>query len=148
MPRQNFLSKDSFVDATEKRAKETLLIIPDFIANIKFVGENKVLESIKFTYDQPIKKLQFYIDVSVLPLNQQFTRISLHASRANGKVFNNADMALALHDFESAIHAALKGEIMDYKPYEPKKTNSQKLADFFTTFKSSIGVMFLRKKLS
>ena len=41
MPRQNFLSLESFVEATETQAKESLLSVPVFAANIKLIAENE-----------------------------------------------------------------------------------------------------------
>jgi hypothetical protein len=149
MPRQTFLSRESFVDATEKQTKETLFSIPAYVSNIKLEGENKLIESFKFSYEQAEKKLLYIIDVSILPLNDQYTRISLHASHRNGHAFyNDADMAFALHDFESAIHAALKGDLAQYKPLglKPKEVNS--LSQFFFIFKSAITDLIFKKKLS
>src|SRR5437868_5121467 len=112
MSRQNYLSRESFVDVTEKQAKDTLLTIPAFASNIKLVSENKLTDSIKFSYELPAKKLNYNVNVSVLRLNEKFTRISLHATYANGQAFsNNSDISIALHDFESAIQAALKGDV-------------------------------------
>ncbi|SHF95937.1 hypothetical protein [Flavisolibacter ginsengisoli] len=117
MPRQTFLSRESFVDATEKQTRETLSSIPAYVSHIVLVSENPVIESYRFTYDKADKKLQYIIDVRILPLNDQYTRISLHASHTNGHAFyEDADMGFALHDFESAIHAALKGDLAYYKP--------------------------------
>jgi hypothetical protein len=48
MPRQNFLSRESFVEATEFQAKESLLSIPVFVPNIKLIEENTKLQSFKF----------------------------------------------------------------------------------------------------
>src|SRR5438067_9176164 len=113
MPRQNFLSRDSFVDATEKQTRENILSIPDSLPGIRYLGENRLNESIKFSYVLPPKNLEYHIDVTVLPLNEKYTRVSLHASHINGHVFHSdTDMALALHDFEGAIQAAVKGELM------------------------------------
>ncbi len=149
MPRQNYLSKESFVDASEKHIKETLLSIPNFASNIKLIGENKLVESIKFSYNLPVKKMQYYINVSVLPLNEQYTRISLHATYMNGQAFHSvSDVNIALHDFESAVHAALKGDTASYKPYQPKEVGSKKMLQLFLAFVSSMGVFFLKKKLS
>jgi hypothetical protein len=149
MPRQNYLSRESFVDATEKQAKDSLLSIPAFAANIKLVAENKLIDSIRFTYDQPYKKLQYNVNVSVLPLNEKYTRISLHATYSNGQAFQSeSDINIALHDFESAIQAALKGDVSSYKPYQPKETVSRKFVHFMIAFGSSIGLFFLKKKLS
>lgn len=149
MPRQTFLSKESFVDATEKQTKATLLSIPGFVSNIQLLSENKTIESLKFSYEQPVKKLQYHIDITILPLNDQYTRISLHASYANGQIFHsNSDMAVVLHDFESAIHAALKGDLSYYKPYAPRPAVSKKFMQLIIAVTSSVGVFFLRKKLS
>ncbi|HEU4471625.1 MAG TPA: hypothetical protein VFR58_11105 [Flavisolibacter sp.] len=149
MPRQNFLSRESFVIASEKQAKDSLLSIPAFASNIKLVAENKMIESFKFTYDMPHKDMQYHIGVSVQPLNEQYTRISLHGTHPNGHSFHNdTDMAIALYDFESAIQAALKGDASQYKPYEPKVKNSRKALQFAATLIASVGVFFLRKKLS
>lgn len=149
MPRQTFLSKESFVDATEKQTKDTLLSIPDFVANVQLVSQNKIIDSIKFSYQQPVKKVQYHINITVLPLNDQYTRISLHASYANGQTFHsNTDMAIVLHDFESAIHAALKGDLAHYKPFSVKAVKPKKFMQFILAATTSISVFFLRKKLS
>lgn len=149
MSRQNFLSRESFIDATEKQAKDTVLSIPAFAPNIRLIAENKMIESIRFSYDLPIKNQQFYIDVSIQPLNEKYTRISLHGRHTNGQSFSNkTDMAIALHDFESAVQAALKGDVSSYKPYEPKVTQSKKLMQYTTALVASVGVIFLKKKLS
>jgi hypothetical protein len=149
MPRQNFLSKASFVDASEKQTRDTILSIPAFIPAIKLIAENKSLESIKFSYEQPARPLKYHIDVSVLPLNDKYTRVSLHAAYANGQLFNGSgDIKIALHDFESAIQAALRGELAQFKPYEPPVSHSKKIFQMFMNLKSSLAVFFLKKKLS
>lgn len=149
MPRQNFLSRESFIDATEKQAKDSLLSIPAFASNIRYVNENRMNESFRFTYEMPVKNIKYSIDVSILPLNEKYTRISLHGRHTNGHTFNNdSDMAIALHDFESAIQAALKGDASLYKPFEPKVSNSKKIVQYTTSIAASVSLFFLRKKLS
>jgi hypothetical protein len=149
MPRQTFLSRESFVDATEKQTKETLFSIPAYVSNIRLVAENKIIESYKFSYEQAEKKLEYVIDVSILPLNDQYTRISLHASHTNGHAFyEDADMAFALHDFESAIHAALKGDLAHYKPTGQKIKQANVWAQFITVCKSFTSELIFKKKLS
>lgn len=149
MPRQNFLSKESFVDVNEKQTMESLLSIPEFVPHINLIKENKIIESNRFSFELPEKKLLYHIDVSVLPLNDQYTRVSLHASYANGHTFySDADIAVALHEFESVIHAAVKGELTYYQPKQPKTSSSKKLFYFLTAFVSSAGILFLKKKLS
>src|SRR5947199_4824701 len=149
MPRQNYLTRESFVDATEKQIKESLLTIPAFASNIRLIAENKLTDSIRFNYELAPKKLEYHVNISVLPLNEKYTRISLHATYANGQAFqSNSDINIALHDFESAIEAALKGDISTYKPYQPKETAAKKVVHFLVAFGSSIGLFFLKKKLS
>ena len=61
---------------------------------------------------------------------------------------NDSDMMLALIDFESAIQAALKGDTSLYKPFEPKVKSTKKIFQLTLAFVTSIGVFFLKKKLS
>jgi hypothetical protein len=149
MPRQNYLSRESFVDITEKQTKEAILSIPAFAPNIKLLAENKLFESIKFTYEQPVKKHNYHINVSVLPLNEKYTRISLHATFANGQTFNaSSEMAIVLHDFEAAIKAAIKGDISEYRPYQPNEPSTRKIKQLINNIRSSVSLLFLKKKLS
>lgn len=149
MPRQNFLSKESFVEANEVQVKESILSLPVFASNIRLLAENKMLQTFKFSYHLPQKELEYYIDVTILPLDNQYTRISLHGRYCNGHAFgNDANMAMALHDFESAIQAAIKGDVTSYKPYQPKEKGSKKFIQLAATFMASAGVFILKKKLS
>lgn len=149
MPRQNFLSRESFIDATEKQARESLFSIPAFATNIKFLAENKMIESIRFSYEMPVKKVQYLVDVTVMPLNEKYTRVSLHGRYAGGQAFSNdADLAIALHDFELAVLAAVTGDVTQYKPYVPKVKGSKKLVQYTTALVAAAGVFFLKKKLS
>lgn len=149
MPRQNFLSRESFVSATQQQAKDSLLSIPAFVSNISLIGENKMVQSYKFSYEQPLKKLRYHVDVSMLPLNDEYVRISLHGRHPGGESFtHDDDMALALHDFEAALQAALKGDTSLYQPSQPKIKNSKRFAQFAVAFVASIGITFLKKKLS
>jgi hypothetical protein len=149
MPRQTFLSRESFVDATEKQTRETLSSLPAYISHIVLVAENPIIESYRFTYDKADKKLQYLIDVTILPLNDQYTRISLHASHTNGHAFyEDADMSFALHDFESAIHAALKGDLAYYKPAGHKPKEQSSLLMKWASFLFPSLIPGLKKKLS
>lgn len=149
MPRQNFISREAFVEATENQARESLLSVPVFVPNIKLIEENTKLQSFKFRYQLPQKNLEYHVDVTLLPLDTQYIRISLHGEHSNGEAFDNdSDMAIALHDFESAIGAALKGDVSNYKPYQPKEKKSNKFLQYTTAFIASAGVFVLRKKLS
>jgi len=149
MPRQNFLSLETFVEATETQAKESLLSVPAFVANIKLIAENEKLQSFKFRYQLPLKNLEYHVDVTIRALDSQFIRICLHGEHSNGEAFDNdADMALALNDFESAIVAALKGDVSNYKPYKREEKRSKKFLQFTTVLVAAAGIFVLRKKLS
>jgi hypothetical protein len=149
MPRQNFLTRESFVEASENQAKESLLSVPVFVPNIKLMTENEKLQSYKFCYQLPQKEIEYYVDVTILSLNNQYTRISLHGERTNGKAFDNdTDMAIALHDFESAITAALRGDTSSYKPYKPNEKKPKNFIQAITAFAASTGIVAMGKKLS
>ena len=149
MARQNFLSKESFVAATEKQVKDSLFCIPAFASNIRLVAENKMIESIRFSYEDLANAQQFFIDVTVLPLNDQYMRVSLKGTYVSGKILeDSAALAIVLHDFESAIDAALKDDISLYHPNQPRQSSGTKLAIMATTMAASIGWFFLKKKLS
>jgi proteasome lid subunit RPN8/RPN11 len=147
MPRQNFISRDFFVRASEKEVKKIILGIPEFASHIKFVQENKLVDSLRFCYQRPNKLHN--LDVSLLPLDDQFTSVSLHASHTNGQSFySDADLSSALHDFELAIQAGLKGNVTNYMPFVAKTPMSRKFVQFTVVFLSSISLFFLKKKLS
>ena len=149
MSRKTYLTKEFFVDALEKQTKESVLSIPAFVNNVKLVAENKLVELTRFVYEQPLKKLTYYIDVSVLPLNEKYTRVCLHASYMNGQAFHSdGDLSVALHDFESAVCAALKGDTSSYKPFTPEPPVSKKMVQYMVAAGASLGVFFLRRKLS
>ena len=129
MPRQNFLSRESFVEATEVQAKESILSVPVFVQNIKLIAENEHLQSYKFRYQIPLKNLEYHVDVTVLPLDFQYTRISLHGEHSNGQAFEN--------DFEMAtIHLSaqdFKDKVFDYEADQEWKYKGDKSAiiDFY-----------------
>lgn len=149
MPRQNFLAKESFVNASETLTRESILSIPVFATNIKLVTENKMLQKIRFLFEQPERETIYHIDVSVLPLNDEYTRISLHATHTNGQAFSqDPDMAIALHDFESAVAAALNGDTSLYQPTTRHTRNSKGFVGLAFSIMTSVGVLMLKKKLS
>ena len=149
MPRQNFLSRETFVDSTEQQVRHSVLSVPAFAPNISLVAENRMIESYKFNYTHPIKQQIYHINVSVLPLNEKYIRISLHATNSTGQAFHkDADMNMALHDFESAIQAAIQGDTSLYKPYQPKAKASRKWLQVVQAFVASLGVYFMKNKLS
>lgn len=116
MPRQNFLSRESFVNANEIKTKDAILSLPFHLDHIELISENRMIESLRFVYIHPGKNREYFVDITVLPLNDEYTRVSLHASHVSGVSFyEDAEMAVALHDFESAIHATISGDLAAFK---------------------------------
>lgn len=147
MPRQNFLASDFFVAANEVCAKQALKNIPEHLSHIKFLKENSLLQSMRFLYVHPEKEVHNYIDVSLLPLDDQYVRISLHASYTNGQAFyTDPDISNALHNFEQAVQASLKNDY-SYFNHE-KKVIAKKPSYIVNAFLSMIGLLFLWKKLT
>lgn len=147
MPRQNFLSADFFVMCSETNAKKSLTTIPEHVPSIKFLKENSLLNSMRFLYIHPEKEVHNYIDVSVLPLDDQYVRFSLHASYTNGQAFyTDPDISSALHNFEQAIHAALKNDYSYFR--QEKKETLRNPSYLVNAFFSMIGLLFLWKKMT
>jgi hypothetical protein len=104
MPTQNFLTTDFFLLSSEEEAKRVLLSLPAHHANITLLRENSIVHSTRFLFENAEKQLQHYIDVSLLPLNDQHVLVKLHGSYTNGKSFNNdPDLAQALKQFEYVL---------------------------------------------
>ena len=137
MPRQNFLSRESFVNASELKTRDSILSLPFHLGHIELYAENKMIDSTRFVYIHPGKDREYFVDVTVLPLNDQYTRVSLHASHVNGHSFyEDAEMAIALHDFESAIHATVNGDLAALKATgfgakKEKKTMAHSFLKYF-----------------
>lgn len=149
MSRKNYLNKETFIAVSQQQAKDAVMSIPSFVTNIRLVSENRIMESVRFSYEDPQVNEVYLIDIKVLPLNDQYIRISLHGTYTNGQIFSDdRNMAIALHDFESAIDAAVKGDVSAYCPRQPKVNTSRKLAQMVSSAAASVGVLLMKKKLS
>lgn len=148
MPRQNFLSRETFVEAGEEQTKDSLLSLPAFVPHIKFVAENPVLQSTRFYYQVLEKNIEYTVDVTVLPLNSQYTRIGFHGKHTSGQAFDNdASIAMALHEFESALQAALGGDVSQFRPFTQKK-RTRSLLQSLATVVGLAGVFVMKRKFS
>lgn len=147
MPRQTFLTKEAFVNTTDHHLKQILFSLPDVIPVVSLIGENKLIEQIRFAYDVS-EKQNYFIDVSVLTVNDQYTRLWLHASHKDGKAFQtDPQMALALQDIAAAVQATLRGEVF-YYPVKEEKTKSVTKTTWFSSVKTGFTFLFLKKKFS
>lgn len=149
MTRKNFISKEFFVNATQQQTHETLFDIPRFIGNIKLVNKHTPAHTIKFLYEQGEGKLQYHVDVSLLPLDQHCTSVCLHISYTNGQVFTkDSNIIHSLNNFESAIQSALKGCLASYQPLPQKQNKIAQFAHATMVTVASIGMLFISRKLS
>lgn len=125
------LSKDFFVNASEQETRQHILQLPACINNIKFIEENPVSHSFKFIYERPADTTienYSYIDVSLLPLNIHQTRITLRGSYNNNNLFyKDFKVSNALYNFESAIHAVVKGNVNEFEPQQIKMSNPRNI---------------------
>ena len=149
MPRQNFISKEFFVNASESEIKQTVLTIPQFVGNIRFLCENTIGAAVKFIYETPGHNLHNYVYVTLLPLNDQQTRVSIHVTYTNGQVFGkDSFISNALTNFESAIYAGLEGNLNHYCLGAPRLKPYQKLVQNLQVVLASVNVLLLWKKFS
>lgn len=133
MPKQNFLSTDFFVAASEEEAKKAVAALPAHLSHIKLLKENNLIQSMRFLYEHPDKSLNNYMDVSILPLNDQYVRFSLHASYTNGQRFHSdANISKALYQFEQSVYASFKKDFTSLQLPQKKKF-AEKNGSYFTS---------------
>lgn len=149
MNRRNFISKEFFVNATEQQTHETLFNIPKHISNIKLVDKHTPAHTVKFLYERHDANLQYHVDVSLLPLDHNYTSVCLHITYANGQVFTkDSNIILSLNNFEAAIQSALDGNLASYQPMVRKPSKLQQLAHTTMMVAASVGMLFMSRKLS
>jgi alkyl hydroperoxide reductase subunit AhpF len=149
MARKNFISKEFFVNATEQQTQDTLFEIPQFVGNIKLVNKHTPAHTIKFLYEREGGDLQYHVDVSLLPLDQQCTSVCLHITYANGQVFTkDSNIIHSLNNFESAIQSALNGSLDSYQPLPQKQNKVAQFAHATMMLAASVSMLFISRKLS
>lgn len=112
MPRQNFLSKDFFVEVAETEARRCLMNLPQCSPHIQFIKENPLTQSLRYLYQSADSRKHFQIDISLLPLDNTYTQVGLHLSYTNGQALStDAGAKTVLLLFEQAVHAALRGDV-------------------------------------
>jgi hypothetical protein len=148
MSRQNFISKEFFVNASEHEIKQTVLTIPQFVDNIRFLREKTIGPAVKFIYETPGQEVHTYVYVSLLPLNGQQTRVALSVTYTNGQVFGkDSFVSNVLTNFEAAIYAALQGNLAGYQPAKPRASKYEKLLHNRVSFSASINKMIFWKRV-
>jgi hypothetical protein len=132
MARKNFLSTDFFVAVSENEAKRILAILPGQLSQLTLLKQNEIIQSTRFLYHNPERATQFYIDVSLLQLNDQYMRFSLHGSYTNGQyIQSEVEINTMLAAFEKSVFAAVNNEITYEKTETPVRKKSWSLMNHF-----------------
>ena len=130
MSRKTFLTSDFFVTASEKEAKEILLSLPGHLSQLTLLKEDTIIHSTRFLFSSEEKATQYYVDVTILQLNDQYVRFNLHCSYTNGQMIqSDAEINAVLVQFEKSVFAAVNNDFSSLqiptKPgTSPKKTFS------------------------
>jgi hypothetical protein len=145
MPRQTFLTRETFLESSENKIKELLLSLPNYCDNITYKSENQLTGILLFEFTSAGKKPTYFVSVSILPLNDQYTRVNFHASQADHAAFyENPDMAVALQQIVGSIQALVEGRFSYFN--EPPKKAARTKTGIGTSLHSFISPLFLKKK--
>ena len=121
MSRKSFISTDFFVTASETEAKRILLLLPGNISQLTLLKEDTIIHSTRFLYESEEKATQYYVDVTILQLNDQFVRFSLHGSYTNGQTIqSDAEIKNVLQRFELSVYAGINNDFSSLQT--PQKT--------------------------
>lgn len=143
MPRQSFLSTDFFVATSEENALKALAAMPEQNSQVQLVKGNNLVHTTRFSFEHSGKTFQTYIDVSVLPLDDQYVRFCLHGFYANEKrIEDNTEIALALSCFEKLLYTVLK---IDYPVKEKKQKANSSLKNIFRLPSSFLSMLRLKE---
>lgn len=147
MPRQTYISKDFFVNASEREAKNCILQLPEAVSNIKFVAEDPVRHSLKFVYEGEDELPDNLVDVALLPLSIDQTRVTLYGSYTDGaSIYKANEVSSTLQNFETAINAAVKGTLNDFQPRKLKIKSMKKTLKYIMGLSILSGVVYLMRK--
>jgi hypothetical protein len=139
MSRKTFLSTDFFVTASEKDAKEILLSLPGHLSQLTLLKEDTIIHSTRFLFSNEEKATQYYVDVTILQLNDQFVRFSLHGSYTNGQMIqSDAEIKAVLAHFEKSIYAVVNN---DFSSLQVPKKPSPAPRRTFSVFDSILSLV-------
>ena len=146
MPRQNFLNREAFLEASELQIIQALKAVSTFATHISFQKEDRPLQSFQFNYNLQPQNINYTIKVSILFLNEKYTRVCLHGEHYNGEAFmRDHDLPLILHDVEAALTASLSDNWTNYQPLKSKLTQPFSAGSFTEHLTMLANLLFLRK---
>jgi hypothetical protein len=121
MPRQTFATREFFVNACETATRQSLDALPYTFSKIRFIAENPKLHCFHFLYDAEGRQSAIQVTISLLPLNEGCTKVTVHGSYPTGNAFTNDPcMTLAMLNVEGALQATISGAAR-FEPLVPKK---------------------------
>ena len=139
MSRKTFLSNDFFVTASEKEAKEILLSLPCHLSQLTLLKEDTIIHSTRFLFNNEEKATQFYIDVTILQLNDQYVRFNLHCSYTNGQMIqSDAEINAVLAQFEKSVFAAVNNDFSSLQVATKPSPSPRKSFSIFDSFLSMV----------
>jgi hypothetical protein len=147
MSRQTFVSNSFFVHASEETTRFILLSLPQKTNDIQFVSENNKINVTRFTF-QPQDQENYQVDISLLPMNNEYTQVNLHIGYIDGHTFSHkSNIKQALVQFEYSIQAAIRGDISFFQPKVVEEKNSMSLLPALELIAGFISNLFLWKKV-
>jgi hypothetical protein len=146
MPRQNFISKEFFVNVEENGARNSLLSLIHCSQSIKFIKENTLTNSFRFLYQPLESKRNYQIDIAILPLDNSYSQINLHLSYPSGQAIHaDTHIKSTLLLFEQLVYAGVKGKASEVMTTELEQ-NPNKWKSLFQMFNWSINAMIMGRK--
>jgi hypothetical protein len=147
MSRQTFVSNTFFVNASEETARLIILSLPNKTNEISFVSENNKLNFTRFNH-QAQNQENYQVDVSLLPMNNEYTQVNIHVGFVDGHSFsNNNTIKQVLVQFEYSIQAALRGDAAFFQPPVLEERNSLSVLPFFAMIANFVANVFMWKKV-
>lgn len=127
MARQTFATREFFVSTPESTTHQAVLNLPHFFSKMQLTGENTKLHCITFLYLPEAEHHPVHVVLSLLPLDEGCTKVTVHGSYTNGCAFSKDwYIAYALANVEAALQAASNGASTPFEPILPKKKFAQR----------------------
>ncbi len=147
MSRQTFVSNSFFVHASEETTRFILFSLPQKTNAVQFVSENNKINVSRFTF-QHTDQENYQVDISLLPMNNEYTQVNLHISYVDGHTFSHkSNIKQALVQFEYSVQAAIRGDISFFQPALVEEKNSMSLLPALELIAGFVGNLFLWKKI-
>jgi hypothetical protein len=147
MPRKTFTTKQFFVNTSQTHARNIVAALPQAFGRLQLLSENPKLHSFLFFYEQESEQQHSHVTVSLLPLDEQQTQITVHGSYANGKVFyNDPYVTNALANVEAALQAAINGCVATFEPLVARQNLSYRWLRLIGTAAAFLSAVFIWRK--